>query len=696
MANRQPQADLAFGNQRLRVVLTGAHARFWSYQIAGAGRQFVVGAPTFEVEGLLNQVSLTGIRRVGGPVDLGDGCVEHCFEGQLTSDPELSLRMVFRLADDSPVLRFRYLLQSGGKHVLTKTAGRDQFTYLTVQLASLPYVTEVRLSEFNEMVHSYTLVEREVHPRQFDDQLRLIGPIVVAQDQSRAVLLAYEHGATAPDSFLAFELAPDRAVSLVATRGNYCHRQPLDPQRPYGTIWFQLAVVTGDRSTLARDYRRFVLRHLSANSESRKPYVFYNTWSFQERNKHWNDRPYLESMNRERMLQEIDAAHRLGVEVFVIDTGWYEKTGDWQVSASRFPDGLRDIKAKLDGYGMKLGLWFNPTAAAVSSRVVSEHNDCIMSWRGKRGDPHPIWETEASHNMCLVSRYADAFADELIRLNRELGVTYFKWDAVGQYGCDDPGHDHGTAANTDQDRADCYAFRLGLAMQKIAAKVREAVPEAIVDFDVTEAGRYVGLGWLSESKYFLINNGPYYQNYDLPLPPDQNWNMFFYPGQARGWVCRTPLSYDSWLPSVLFMTHYFPDEPASSQIANLASLVLGQNGVWGDLPGLPEEAVARWERIIGLYKQVRDDITESYPVRSGPVAGTPEIHEKISAATGRGVVVMFSTRAGSCTHVTEIAVADGWWHTDGVRVALDRLGRAKIEATFTGAGAQVVFFGVRE
>ncbi len=37
-----------------------------------------------------------------------------------------------------------------------------------------------------------------------------------------------------------------------------------------------------------------------------------------------------------------------------MDTGWYEKTGDWQVSTSRFPDGLKTIRARLDSYGMKL------------------------------------------------------------------------------------------------------------------------------------------------------------------------------------------------------------------------------------------------------------------------------------------------------------------------------------------------------
>jgi alpha-galactosidase len=400
-------------------------------------------------------------------------------------------------------------------------------------------------------------------------------------------------------------------------------------------------------------------------------------------------------MNETRMLKEIEVAHRLGVEVFVIDTGWYEKTGDWQVSRPRFPNGLAPVKRKLDEYGIMLGLWFNPTVAAVSSRILTRHKDCVTSWRGTRSEPGPIWETEGSCHMCLVSRYADAFVEESIRLFREVGVTYFKWDAVSQYGCDDPGHRHGGPEHSPEERGDCYAFRLGPSMVDIAERIREACPGAIVDFDVTEAGRFVGLGWLAASKYFLVNNGPYYQTYNLPLPPDQNWNMFFYPGPARGWICRAALAYDRWVPSVLFMGHYLTDDPEASQLINIGSLILGQNGVWGDLPAVSKEGVARLGELLSLYKQVREDITEAYPVRSGPIAGTPEIHEKICGRTGRGVVVVFSTRRGHHTYVTENPVAEKWWHTPGVAVTRDSSCRARLDITFDEAGARIVFFGAQ-
>ena len=149
--------------------------------------------------------------------------------------------------------------------------------------------------------------------------------------------------------------------------------------------------------------------------------IFYNTWNFQERNKHWNKKPYLAAMNLDRMLQEIEAAHKIGIDVFAIDTGWFEKTGDWQPSKARFPDGLKTVKAKLDSYGMKLGLWFNPTVAAVSSSILANNKDCLKKFNDKKDGPYPVWETEDSYGMCLVSRYWDAFADELIRLAKELG-----------------------------------------------------------------------------------------------------------------------------------------------------------------------------------------------------------------------------------------------------------------------------------
>lgn len=673
--------------------------------VAAGGRCHPIAPPVFEIDGVAVPGIVAGGLATGGePRTVFPGVTEHRLTGPLAARPEVTLELVVRTAQASPVVRFRYELRAPASPRLTKPrspTGRreDCMDYLGLQLPAAARVKEVRFSEFRESVHAFCLDERDLDQRHFDNRLAVMGPMLVAGDPGgHAMLVAYEHGSQVPDAFLQFHLDPDRRIRLAAARGNYPHGRPVDG---FQTIWFEFASVDGDEDDLAAAYRQFVLHHLCPHVESRRPYIFYNTWNHQERTRHWRGGAYLDPMHQDRILAEIDVAHRMGIEVFVLDTGWYEKTGDWRVNRRRFPDGLKAVKSRLDGYGMKLGLWFDH-AAGITSTMLARHRDCVISQGGHENEPRPVWETEPAHRMCLVSRYGDALADEWIRLAREVGVRYFKWDAIGQYGCDAARHGHGAKENAADERADCYAFEMGRAMIRTVERLCAAVPDAIVDFDITEGGRFVGLGFLAAGKYYLVNNGPYYRNLDIPheggrLFGDRpTWsNVFVYPGPARARICRQPLSFDKWVPSVLFLTHYLPDDPEPSQWINLASLVLGQNGIWGDLLSLSEEGVQRFGRVLGLYRQVRDDITEASPVRSGEVGGSPEVHEKINPATGRGVICLFASAPGTCTYVSRRAVDRSSWCTPGVEVATDPSGRAIITAGFDGPGAHIVMFGVK-
>jgi alpha-galactosidase len=676
-------------NAQVRISLNCGHGCLWEY----AARR--IAPPTFLVDGKQLDAAVSRFAPVGVPHVLDNGVTEYLFEGPLAKDPHLQLRVQFQVNAGTPVIRFRYMLKGDSSRTLATSGAANSLTYLATSLKGFSEVKEVTLSNFEQLTHSYTLAEQAIDDRYFADGGAFMGPILASTDGRHSFLLAYEHGSEVPDAFLHYQLSPDRGVRLVAVKGNYVSGQRIDADHPYQTLWMEAASTTGDLDQLASTFRRFALKYMTQNTATRKPYIFYNTWNFQERNKWWNGKPYLESMNEERMLKEIDVAHQMGVDVFVLDTGWYEKTGDWTVSRKRFPDGLKAVKQKLDGYGMQLGLWFGPTTAAVSSGVVSEHPEWRRSWNGKVEEPQEIWETEKSYKMCMVSGYADAFADELIRLADEVGVRYFKWDAIAQYGCNDPHHNHGGPNNTAQERSESYGFQLVQSMSYVADKVAAAVPGAIVDFDVTESGRAMGLGFLSSGKYFLINNGPYYQNYDVPIDLARtNSNLFFHQGPARTWIARSPLTFDKWIPSTLFLTHYFPDDPQQWQEVDVASLILGQNGIWGDLLNISDSGIAFLGSTLSRYKQVRDDITESDPLVTGIVSGSPEIYEKILARTGRGAVVIFATERGTYQYITSHSVAPSHWVSDGVTLVQDTAGRAKIEATFDKPGAKILFFGV--
>ena len=144
----------------------------------------------------------------------------------------------------------------------------------------------------------------------------------------------------------------------------------------------------------------------------------------------------------------------------------------------------------------------------------------------------------------------------------------------------------------------------------------------------------------------------------------------------------------------MFLTHYFPDDPQQWQEQSVASLILGQNGIWGDLLSVSNSGVAYIDGILAKYKQVREDITLSDPEVRGIVSGSPEIHEKILTTTGRGAVVIFATEPGTFRYVTDHKPSKEFWATEGTTVKCDASGRASIEATFEKPGAQIVFFGV--
>ncbi|MBC8075277.1 MAG: alpha-galactosidase, partial [Chloroflexales bacterium] len=580
---------IALGALVLQPAENGPLFTLWNADDADA--RYTLLAPWFEVNGRgrgqWRYAGFTGERR------LPRAGHEITLRYEAVGDPPLSLEVTLRGFEDSPLLRMRYRLTAEAPAQLTKRQGHDAISYWTLKGDALDdaALTVVQLSHFDPVAHSYLPAVETYAPAERQGGLETDGPLCLLHGPARSLVLAYEHGADHPNGFLGFALGADIA-SLTARRGNYYDGQPIGPDQAWQSVWLQLGAAPLPLDAMLARYRAFVLNEMCENAESRRPYLFYNTWNHQERNKYFRQLPYLHDMHQARMQAEVDIAHRLGIDVFVIDTGWYAKTGDWRVNLDRFPDGLKALRAQLDDYGMKLGLWFNPTVAALTSQIFQQHPEYEMTRGDRPLQRAPIWETEESAAMCLASDYADTYIETMVRLHEELGVSYFKWDAIAQYGCDSPLHHHGTAANTPEERAACYAFESGRQMIRIVEEVTRRCPDVIVDFDVTEGGRFVGLGFLSVGKYFLVNNGPYFHDFDIPpsvnMEPD-TINVFFYPGAARPRVCRTGARYDAIIPSILFLTHYLPDAPALAQRNSLAALMLGCNCIWGDLVGLSND-----------------------------------------------------------------------------------------------------------
>jgi alpha-galactosidase len=126
-----------------------------------------------------------------------------------------------------------------------------------------------------------------------------------------------------------------------------------------------------------------------------------------------------------------DKAAKLGVELFVMDDGWFGKRkddhaglGDWYVNPQKFPHGLQPLIGYVNGLGMDFGLWFEPEMVNPDSDLYRAHPDWAMHFPGR---PRTEGRNQLVLNMARddVKEYIFGVLDKVLSENN---IKYIKWD----------------------------------------------------------------------------------------------------------------------------------------------------------------------------------------------------------------------------------------------------------------------------
>ncbi|MCL8025301.1 glycoside hydrolase family 36 protein [Nocardioides bruguierae] len=133
----------------------------------------------------------------------------------------------------------------------------------------------------------------------------------------------------------------------------------------------------------------------------------------------------------ERLLPLVTAAAEAGAEIFCIDAGWYDETGDWWdsvgewlPSTTRFPGGLAEVTDAIRAHGMVPGLWLEPEVVGVRSPVADRlPEEAFFSRHGVRVVEHDRYHLDLRHPAAVA--HLDAVVDRLVA---DFGVGYFKLD----------------------------------------------------------------------------------------------------------------------------------------------------------------------------------------------------------------------------------------------------------------------------
>ena len=217
------------------------------------------------------------------------------------------------------------------------------------------------------------------------------------------------------------ELDQLEQVRLVMGINPGLFRWELKPSEVFDTPEVIMSYSTKGMEKLSHNFHKVIREHVCRGKYkvAERP-VLINNW----------EATYFD-FNEEKILKIAEQAASLGVDMLVLDDGWFGKRdndcsglGDWFVNTNKIKGGLGKLAEKIKSLGMKFGLWFEP-------EMVSEDSDLYRS--------HPDWAIKIPSRDPVRSRYQlvldvtnakvrEYLFESISNILKSADISYIKWD----------------------------------------------------------------------------------------------------------------------------------------------------------------------------------------------------------------------------------------------------------------------------
>jgi len=307
--------------------------------------------------------------------------------------------------------------------------------------------------------------------------------------------------------------------------------------------------------------------------QSRLRPVLYNSW---EATTFHVDEPGQKAL--------AEKAAKLGVELFVMDDGWFGARnddraglGDWTVNPQKFPQGLKGLVDRVNGLGMDFGLWVEPEMVNADSDLYRKHPDWVIHFPGR---PRSELRNQMVLNLARsdVKEYIFGVLDKLAG---EYNIRYFKWDmnrAVSEPGWPDAGA-------VDQRKLWVDYVR---NLYEIIDRLRARHPKLEIESCSGGGGR-IDLGILQRVEEVWPSDNT--EAFDR-LRIQEGFSMAYAPKIMSAWVTDVPNMNGRSAPLIFrFLT-----------------AMQGALGVGANLNKWTDQDSATATRMIALYKRVRETV----------------------------------------------------------------------------------------
>jgi alpha-galactosidase len=156
------------------------------------------------------------------------------------------------------------------------------------------------------------------------------------------------------------------------------------------------------------------------------------TWRYRDRPvviNNWEATYY--RFDEPNLLSIASAAQEMGIELFVLDDGWFGRRdddttslGDWQVNTSKLPGGVESLARKVEELGMSFGIWIEPEMVSRQSQLFADHPDWAIGI--------PVRPRTEGRNQYVLDMSRPDVVNYLFEVvSAILGsapISYVKWD----------------------------------------------------------------------------------------------------------------------------------------------------------------------------------------------------------------------------------------------------------------------------
>ena len=188
----------------------------------------------------------------------------------------------------------------------------------------------------------------------------------------------------------------------------------------------------------------------------------------------------------DKLMPIVERAKELGIEMFVLDDGWFghrdddrSSLGDWFVDEKKFNHGIAGFAKRVHDLNMKFGLWFEPEMISIDSKLYQTHPEWMIKTPG-RG------QTPGRHQFVLdMSRQevVDYLFGLMSHIIQDAKLDYIKWDMnrniTEMYGADLP---------ADQQLE--FSHRYILGVYDLYDRLTKAFPDVLFESCASGGGRF--------------------------------------------------------------------------------------------------------------------------------------------------------------------------------------------------------------